>query len=156
MLNPIIYNDLENVSVLANQTELRYKGILEEDHSNRLTALITEKVRVKFDTPLILSAAQLKTKFNLNQLNECGLLFWLHEAVHLHASDLFLSDGEQPVFKIYGTFKRLIENTITSEKLIKIINTILSGQKLKDYQDGQSPTALDIVDTSQIIKYLKY
>ena len=31
----------------------------------------------------------------------------------------------------------MIENTITSEKLIKIINTILSGQKLKDYQDGQ-------------------
>jgi hypothetical protein len=61
MLNPIIYNESENLSVLANQTELRYKGVLEdEDHSNRLTALLTEKVRVKFDAPIILSAAQLK------------------------------------------------------------------------------------------------
>jgi twitching motility protein PilT len=138
MANPIIEKELENFSILANPTELRYKGILEdEDHSNRLTALLTEKVRVKFDAPIILSAAQLKIKFNLNQLKECGLLFWLHEAVHLHASDLFLSDGEQPILKIYGTFKRLIENAVTTEKLIKIISAILTPQKLKEYQDGQ-------------------
>ena len=138
MVNPIIEKDPENPSDLEKQTELRFTGILDNELcSNRLTALLTEKVSVKFDTPLILSAAQLKTKFNLNQLNECGLLFWLHEAVHLHASDLFLSDAEQPVFKIYGTFKRLIENVVTTEKLIKIINTILPLNKLKDFQDGQ-------------------
>lgn len=108
-----------------------------EDHSDLLPALLTDKVCAKLDAPLILSVAQLKTKFNLNRLNECGLLPWLKEAVGLHASDLFLSDGEQPVLKIYGTFKRLIENAVTTEKLFKIISAILPPHKWKEYQDGQ-------------------
>ena len=90
-----------------------------------------------FDAPLVLSVAQLRTKFDLNQLNECGLLSWLHKGVLLHASDLFLSDGEAPVLKIYGTFKRLIENAVTTEKLLKIINVILPAEKLEQFQNGQ-------------------
>jgi len=121
-----------------NQTGRRAPITFEgEDHSNLLVPLLTDKARAKFDAPIILSAAQLKTKFNLNQLNECGLFPWLNEAVNLHASDLFLSDGEQPVFKIYGTFKRSIENALSTEKFNKIISAILPPQKLKDYQGGQ-------------------
>jgi len=137
MVNPVIDKGSGNLYDVENRSELPYSGIFNEDHSNRLTALLTEKAGVKYDAPIILSAAQLKTKFNLNQLNECGLLPWLHEAVNLHASDLFLSDGEQPVFKIYGTFKRLMENAVTTEKLFKIITAILPPQKLKEYQEGQ-------------------
>ncbi len=91
--------------------------IIEEDRSNRLTALLTEKVSVKFDVPLILSAAQLKVKFNLNQLNECGLLSWLHEAVRLHASDLFISDMETGMREQMHTFKQSIQ-VLIDKKLV--------------------------------------
>jgi len=74
--------------------------------------------------------------FNLEQLKGCGLFAWLHEAVFSHASDLFLSDGEQPTLKIYGTFKRLMEIPVTAQKLFNIINAILPPQKLELYQNG--------------------
>jgi len=81
--------------------------------------------------------SDLAIALNLKQLKECGLLAWLHEAVRLHASDLFLSDGETPILKIYGTFRRLMESPVTTQKLFKIINVILPPQKLKEYQSGQ-------------------
>ena len=129
---------MANPTLFVKQSELSGSSIFEdEDRSNLLVPLSEEKVRAKFDAPILLSVAQLRTTFNLNQLNECGLLAWLHEAVHLKASDLFLSDGEQPVFKIFGTFKRLVENVLTTERLLKIISVILPPQKLKEFQNGQ-------------------
>jgi len=89
------------------------------------------------DELLMVSIAELKIKSNLEQLKECGLFAWLNEAVLLHASDLFLSDEEEPVLKIYGTFKRLMGNAVTTQKLFKIIKAILPPPKLKDYLNGQ-------------------
>ena len=109
---------------------------------------------------LVLPVADLNTDFKLAQLNECGLLPWLHEAVFLHASDLFLSEGEQPVLKIYGTFKRLTDNVVTTQKLSKIINAILPPQKMKEYQNGQEvDLGLDVSGCSRfrlnIFRHLK-
>ena len=70
-------------------------------------------------------------------IKECGLFSWLNEAVCSHASDLFLSEGEQPTLKIYGIFRRLVDSVVTTEKLNKILLAILSPQKLEQYQNGQ-------------------
>ena len=138
MTNSTVDKKLKNPWDLPEQTVPRSSVTFEdEDDSDRVFAQITDKVYVKFVAPLILSATQLKTKFYLNRLNECGLLPCLREAVRLHASDLFISEGEQPILRIYGTFRRLIENAIATQELFKIINAVLPPQKLKEYQNGQ-------------------
>ncbi len=107
-----------------------------EDQQTDLCSLCTLEDE-EFTGLSVLSVDQLKTKLYLEQLEECGLLVWLWEAVRLHASDLFLSDGKQPTLKIYGTFKRLMENVVTTQGLFKIVNAILPPQKLSMYQNGQ-------------------
>jgi twitching motility protein PilT len=151
MINKIVDKELKKSWDLPEQTGLPSSVTFEDkDSSDQVFAQITDKVYAKFVAPLILSAAQLKTKFYLNRLNECGLLPCLHEAVRLHASDLFLSEGEQPILKIYGTFKRLIENTMATQELFKIIKAILPPQKLKEYQNGQEvDLGLDIPGCSR-------
>jgi len=108
------------------------------------------KLRGLRDQKELYSPVTFKDEDHSDLLNECGLLPWLHKAVQLHASDLFLSNGEQPVFKIYGTFKRLIENAVTTEKLLKIINVILAPEKLEHFKNGQEvDMGLDVPECSR-------
>ncbi|MBF0505095.1 MAG: PilT/PilU family type 4a pilus ATPase [Candidatus Omnitrophica bacterium] len=105
--------------------------------SNLTMDLEVKNLRGLRDQTGLCSLISFEDEDRLNLLNECGLLPWLQRAVNSHASDLFLSDREQPVLKIYGTFKRLGENAITTEKLYKIISAILAPQRLKEYQNGR-------------------
>lgn len=78
-----------------------------------------------------------KPGVNLASLRSCGILAWLHEAVRLKASDLFLSQDEQPTLKLNGRFRPIIGSALTTDKLFEVIKAILSPEKLERYQNGK-------------------
>ncbi|MBF0504147.1 MAG: PilT/PilU family type 4a pilus ATPase [Candidatus Omnitrophica bacterium] len=102
------------------------------------------------DAPSIVSSKEIKTTVSRDLLKGCGLFNWLQEAVRVRCSDLFLADGEGPVFKIYGKFERRIAKILAAGELSKIVNAILSPEKLQQYKNGQEvDLVLDVPGTSR-------
>lgn len=74
---------------------------------------------------------------NSEQLHHSGLLPWLEQAVRRNASDLFLSVGKPPVLKVFGSFRPLTEEPLTSERLTRITEALLPEPKLAQFRQGR-------------------
>ncbi len=70
-------------------------------------------------------------------LRDSGLLTWLEEAVRANASDLFLSAGEQPTLKVYGSFKRIDEVILNAGRIKEIVRAILPEEKRARFLTGE-------------------
>ncbi len=90
----------------------------------------TYPILTKTDPPLMQSNNMVE------QLQKCGLLSWIQEAVDKNASDLFLSVGEQPTLKIYDAFKRIESNLLNDNQLSEIIEAFITPQKKERYLNG--------------------
>jgi twitching motility protein PilT len=90
-----------------------------------------------FEDEAMISANERKPKVNLEKLRACGILAWLHEAVRFKASDLFLSQDEQPTLKINGAFRPISTSALTTEKLFEVIQSVLPPEKFERYQNGK-------------------
>lgn len=86
----------------------------------------------------------------IESLKSCGLFQWLEEAVRQNASDIFLSAGEAPILKVYGTFKQLETMALKEERLSKIIHALLAEKKLSRFLDtGEVDMGFDLEGLSR-------
>jgi len=70
-------------------------------------------------------------------MDKCGLIPWLAEATRLKASDLFLTVGEAPTLKVYGTFRKAADEVLSAEKMEAIIEAMLNQEQLKEFRGGK-------------------
>jgi twitching motility protein PilT len=78
------------------------------------------------------------------------LCYWLKESAAQGASDLFISVGESPTFKIYGIFKKMTDQIIDQKTLEEFIKKALPENKLKEFSEGKDvDLGLEIKDVAR-------
>jgi len=117
------------------------KGQFDSKIISRVMNYAVGRKRLETETKSALPRAGLKTAQPSAQLTEnlkhAGLFKLLEQAIHKSASDIFLSIGEPPVLRIYGSLKRLNEPPVTEESLSKMIDSLLPDSKRWQYLEGR-------------------
>jgi twitching motility protein PilT len=71
------------------------------------------------------------------RLGHSGLLPWLEAAVRQNASDLFLSVGQPPTLKVFGSFRLLGDVSLREGHLARIVEALLPEPKLAQFKQGR-------------------
>ncbi len=157
-MDPQRFLNQEKTAIKTGRCDLCSKIIREDDEVSRLN--IRGKA-YQFCCPTCASvySSKIKTDFlkvseqpvdKIERLKSSGIFQWLEDAVRQNASDIFLSVGELPTLKIYGTFKQLDNVALKSEQLSQIIHALLPERNLSQFlENGEADIGLGVEGLSR-------